>query len=145
MGLISDWLTLDDTNDADPPPFALLLGGMFAPAQIKAVKSNCRMQMIWNSFFIAVCSACAIMDMNHKCNDVFVKVWFFGLLSINLLDIVCCGFVGAKCASELRKLEEDTDSIARIRPTGNAIWDMYINLQSNSGSFFKAYFASGYH
>jgi hypothetical protein len=138
---LPNWFTLDDDNDTDPPPFALLIGGMFAPAQIKAIRSNCNMQILWNSTILAICAACSVMDMHHTCDDIHVKIWFFGVLTINLLDVLCNAFIASKCATQLGTLQEDEDSMSRIRPTGNSIWDLYINLQANSGQFFKGYFA----
>merc|ERR1719271_50836 len=117
-GKLSNLFKVDDENDFDPPPFALLLGGMFAPAQIKAVRSQCNTQIAWNSILLATCAACAIMDMHHTCNDVLVKVWFYGVLGISLLDVLCCAFIASKCAAQLGTLEADCDSMSRIPPTG---------------------------
>jgi hypothetical protein len=138
---LPNWFVLGDDNDADPPPFALLLGGMFAPAQIKTVKNQCTSQIVWNSVLLSTCAAIAILDMHHTCKEIELKIWFVGIFLINLVDIACCAFIASKCASQLIDLQDVEDNTSRIRPTGNGIWDMYIHLQANSGQFFKGYMA----
>mmetsp|Transcript_92617 Transcript_92617/g.144472 ORF Transcript_92617/g.144472 Transcript_92617/m.144472 type:complete len:837 (+) Transcript_92617:68-2578(+) len=137
---LPDWFTLDDENDLDPPPFALLVGGMFAPAQIKMTRANCQSQIVWNSIIVAICTACAIIDSHHDCPDELVWVWKYGMLGLNGADILCCSFIAAKCASAICVLSDDDDKIGRVPETGNAVWDMFIAMQANSGQFFKAYF-----
>lgn len=138
---LPNWFKLDDESELDPPPFALLLGGMFAPAQLKMTRGNCNSQIVWNSVILATCTACFIMDAHHGCPDKMVWIWIYGMLFINILDVLCCAFIAARCATAIGEIQDDEDSMSRIRKTGNSIWDMYIALQANSGQFFKAYFA----
>lgn len=130
----------DDESNADPPPFALLLSGMFAPAQLKLARNGCNSQILWNSMMLAVCTACLTIDERHGCPDKMVWAWIFGMLIANGLDVICCSFIASRCATAIGKLQDDEDANARIKKTGNIIWDSYIMLQANSGRFFKAYF-----
>jgi hypothetical protein len=136
----SSWFRVDDENELDPPPFALLLGGMFAPAQITSTRSQSNSQIVWNSLIVATCTACAIIDGHHDCPDKLVWAWFYGMLILNAVDVMCCSFIASRCASALCRLTDDQDRSKRITKTGNAVWDTYILLQANSTQFFKAYF-----
>lgn len=140
---LPDWFKFgeDDGGETDPPPFALLLSGMFAPAQLKWSRSQCNTQIIWNSMMLAISTACLTIDNRHGCPDKMVWAWIFGMLAINALDVICCSYIAANCATAIGSLQDDEDATARIRKTGNVIWDSYIMLQANSGHFFKAYFA----
>jgi len=138
---LPNWFKADDESELDPPPFALLLGGMFAPAQIKMTRSQCQSQIIWNSIILATCVACFTMDGHHGCPDRLVWAWIYGMLILNAIDVVCCSCIAARCATAIGTLQEDEDATTRIRKTGNGVWDMFITLQANSGQFFKAYFA----
>jgi len=54
---------------------------------------------------------------------------------------MCCAFIASSCATALGMLQDNEDSMGRVKKTGNAVWDAYIMLQANSGQFFKAFFA----
>lgn len=139
---LPEWFKFtDDDLSTDPPPFALLLSGMFAPAQLKSTRNSCNSEIFWNSLMIATCTACLTIDSRHGCTDKKVWAWILGMLIMNVLDVLCCSFIASRCGSAIGQLQDAEDATSRIRKTGNVIWDSYIMLQANSGHFFKAYFA----
>lgn len=142
---LPEWFNFgDDLGDLDSPPVALLLAGIFAPAQLHALAAGARMEMGWSCVVLAMGVLVVALDARKPCDVWHVSVWMWSLLVIQSLSFVSSAVILGKANYAIVELKEDQEVQRRSIDegggalTGNAVWNAFFNLRGSSGYCIKA-------
>lgn len=138
---LPEWASFLDFSEyeVEPPPVALLIAGMLAPAQLRSTRNQCKSTIAWDTIMVSAATIALILDWKKACGDTLVMVFFFGFLGLNVLDLLCRTLILMHAARAVRAIEEEEEA-HKPPSTGNSIWDAYNSIRMNSRQFFKALF-----